>query len=103
MIQIDSPETFKNKVLEASVPVLVDFYADWCGPCKMQAPILDELSQELGDAANICKLNVDQIRDLAVEYEIQSIPTIIIFQNGQVKKSMVGLQNKDKLKKSLGL
>jgi thioredoxin 1 len=103
MIQINSPETFKNNVLEASVPVLVDFYADWCGPCKMQAPILDELSQELGDTANICKLNVDQNRDLAVEYEIQSIPTILIFQNGQVKESMVGLQNKDKLKKSLGL
>ena len=103
MIQIDSPDTFKKSVLEAAVPVLVDFYADWCGPCKMQAPILEELSKELGDTANICKLNVDHNRDLAVQYEIQSIPTIIIFKNGQVDKSMVGLQNKDTLKKSLGV
>ena len=97
MIQINDVQTFKTEVLASDVPVLVDFYADWCGPCKMQAPILEEISGELAGKAKICKVNVDQNRDLAVEYGIQSIPTLLVFRGGEIDKTMVGLQSKDNL------
>jgi thioredoxin 1 len=97
MIQISDADTFKSEVLASGVPVLVDFYADWCGPCKMQSPILEEISGELEGKAKICKVNVDQSRELAVEYGIQSIPTLLVFKNGEINKSMIGLQSKDAL------
>ncbi len=103
MIVINSEEIFENEVLKSDVPVLVDFYADWCGPCKMQTPILEELSGELDGAAKIAKLNVDDNRNIAEKYAIQSIPTLIVFEGGEVKQTLIGLQNKDNLKSSLGV
>ena len=84
--------------LTASVPVVVDFWAPWCGPCKAIAPILEELATELGDAVKICKVNVDNNSEIAGRFEIRAIPTILVFKNGAVSDTIVGLTSKDDLK-----
>jgi|TARA_B110000093_G_scaffold108915_1_gene117005 thioredoxin 1 len=84
--------------ISASVPVVVDFWAPWCGPCKAIAPILEELAAELGDAVKICKVNVDDNSEIAGKFEIRAIPTILVFKNGAVSDTIVGLTSKDDLK-----
>ena len=84
--------------ISASVPVVVDFWAPWCGPCKAIAPILEEVATELGDAVKICKVNVDSNSEIAGKFEIRAIPTILIFKNGTVSDTIVGLTSKDDLK-----
>ena len=86
--------TFDNTVHNSDVPVLVDFWAPWCGPCKMITPIIQEIADEYTDKAKICKLNTDEQRDSAIEFGIQAIPTIILFKDGQVQKKWVGLTSK---------
>ncbi|MBN2475515.1 MAG: thioredoxin [Pirellulales bacterium] len=93
---------FARHVLQSEVPVLVDFYADWCGPCQMLAPVLDALAQETTQA-KIVKVNVDQNPQLAVQYGVSSIPSLIVFQSGQVTSQHVGLASKGQLKDMLGL
>lgn len=90
-------ENFKAEVLEAQVPVLVDFWAVWCGPCRMIAPLVEELAEEYKERMKVGKLNVDDYQGLAAEYGIMSIPTLLLFKNGQVVTRMVGYQSKDKL------
>ena len=93
---------FQSEVIDSSVPVLVDFWAEWCGPCKMIGPIIDQLSTELGDAAKVGKVNVDDARDLAVKYNVRSIPLLLFFKNGEVKDQIVGASvTKDQLKAKL--
>ncbi len=87
-----------DKVIQSKTPVIVDFYADWCKPCRIQAPILDELKSELGNKVIIHKVNVDNERVLANRYNIQSIPTIMIFKQGKVIWMNVGVQSKETLK-----
>ncbi|MCY9669741.1 thioredoxin [Paenibacillus alginolyticus] len=91
-----SDATFNNEI-EAGI-VLVDFWAPWCGPCKIIAPILDELSAEIGDAAKIVKINVDDNPESAAKYNVMSIPTLLIFKDGQLVDQLVGVQPKEKLK-----
>jgi len=86
--------TFDEAVHSSDVPVLVDFWAPWCGPCIMMAPILKEIASEYADKAIICKLNTDEARDSAIEFGIQAIPTTILFKDGQVQKKWVGLTSK---------
>jgi thioredoxin 1 len=94
-------ETFKEIVLDSSVPVLVDFWAPWCGPCREIAPLIDELAKEVGDTARICKLNIDNSQQTAVEYGVMSIPTLLVFQNGTIKQQFVGKQSLEDLKEAL--
>jgi len=88
---------FDKVVHSSDVPVLVDFWAPWCGPCVMMTPILKEIADEYADKAKICKLNTDDARDSAMEFGIQAIPTLILFKDGQVQKKWVGLTSKKDL------
>ncbi len=92
---------FQKEVLESNIPVLVDFYADWCGPCKMIAPIVAELATEYEGAFKIGKLNVDQEQDTAEKYRVMSIPTLLIIKNGEVVDKVVGLVSKQVLQEKL--
>lgn len=89
-----SQSTFQQEVLQASVPVVVDFWAEWCGPCKMLGPILDEIAAEKGDAVKVVKINVDDEGELSAEYGIRSIPALFFFKDGELKHKSLGVQPK---------
>ncbi|GGF02416.1 MULTISPECIES: thioredoxin [Stappia] len=90
-------ETFEAEVLKASGPVVVDFWAEWCGPCKMIAPALEEISEEMDGAVTIAKLNIDQNQNVAIKYGVRSIPTLIMFKDGEPVATQVGAAPKNKL------
>jgi len=89
-----SDASFDEMVHHATEPVLVDFWAPWCGPCRMLAPIIEQVAEEFAGKAKVCKLNTDQARDTAVEFGISAIPTLILFKGGQIQKKWVGLTSK---------
>jgi|LSQX01.2.fsa_nt_gb thioredoxin 1 len=88
-------ENFNEEVLSSDIPVLVDFWASWCGPCRMVAPVLDELAEDFDGKAKIAKINVDEQRELAEQYRVMSIPAIFLFKNGEVVDKTVGAKPKD--------
>ncbi len=92
---------FENDVIKSAKPVLVDFWAEWCGPCRTLGPILDDVAKEIGDKASVLKVNVDDNPELAQRFGIRGIPTMIFFKNGQAQKTLVGVQGKEEIKKSL--
>ena len=94
--------SFQADVLSNPKPVMVDFWAEWCGPCKMIGPVLDQVSDEVGAQAKVGKVNVDEARELAVKYGVRSIPLLLFFKNGEVKDQIVGANvTKDQLKSKL--
>lgn len=90
-------ENFEKEVLQSELPVLVDFYADWCGPCKMMGPIVEELAKEFEGKYKIGKLNVDDNQDIAVRYRVMSIPTFLFFKDGALKETVTGAVSKNEL------
>jgi thioredoxin 1 len=95
MVKELNETTFVNEVLNSKIPVLVDFWAEWCGPCRILAPIIDELAKEYDQQKiKICKLNVDENPKIAAKYGIMAIPTVIIFKNGQPVEQITGVRNK---------
>lgn len=90
-------ENYEEEVVKSDKPVLIDFYADWCGPCRMMSPIIDEIAEEKSDTIKIGKVNVDENQDLAMKYGVMSIPTIVIIKNGKVEKTFVGVRDKSEI------
>ncbi|MBI5752470.1 MAG: thioredoxin TrxA [Hydrogenophilales bacterium] len=92
-----SDDSFEQEVLQSAMPVLVDYWADWCGPCKMIAPILDEVAQEYAGKIKVAKLNIDENQQTPPKYGIRGIPTLMIFKNGNVEATKVGALSKSQL------
>lgn len=97
MAEIVSSSNFDTKVLQSKNPVVVDFYASWCGPCTRMSPIFDEVSREMGTSCTMVKVNIDEDRDLAIKYGVSSIPTLLFFKNGAVVAKETGFMGKDTL------
>lgn len=89
-------DNFENEALNSEIPVLVDFYAEWCGPCRMLGPVIDEIAEE-ADSFKVAKINIDEQPELATKYQIMSVPTLVVFKNGEVVNRITGVTSKQKI------
>ena len=96
-------DNFETEVLKSDIPVLVDFWATWCGPCMMLSPVIAELAEEFEGKVKVGKVNVDEQNELAMQYRVASIPTLLLFENGQLTKTSVGFMPKNDIIETLGL
>ena len=96
-------ENFESEVLNSDIPVLVDFWASWCGPCMMLSPVISEIAEELNGTIKVGKVNVDDEQELAMKYKVASIPTLLLFKNGKLEKTSVGFMPKNAMLETLGL
>ncbi len=96
-------DNFENEVMKSDLPVLVDFWAPWCGPCRMVGPIVDEVAEAVAGKAKVCKVNVDEEPELASSFKVMSIPTLAVIKNGKVETIEVGAKSKDAIIKMLGV
>jgi len=103
IVSIESPDQFERLVVGSEVPVLVDLWAPWCGPCRMQGPILKELAGKSGGGVRIAKINVDAVPEIAMKLNVQAIPTLLIFRGGKEERRFVGVQSAVSLARALGL
>lgn len=94
-------KNFENEVSKSALPVLVDFWAEWCGPCRMIGPIIDEIALDLNGKLKVAKINVDNEQELAARFNIMSIPTLLLFKNGEVIEQIIGAMSKDQLLKKI--
>ena len=92
-------DNFEKEVMEANVPVLIDFWASWCGPCRLMSPVIDKIAEEMGDKLKVCKVNVDENHELAEKYEIMTIPAFIVIKNGAEAGRTIGVQPKEDILK----
>ena len=100
---IINKSNFENEVINADKPVLLDFYADWCGPCKMLSPVLSEIADEYADVLRVAKVNVDDEPELAMKFRVSSIPMLVLFKNGKIISTSVGYRPKDEILNELKL
>ena len=96
-------DNFEEEVLKSDIPVLIDFWATWCAPCRMLAPVIEELAIELEGAVKVGKVNIDDEQALALDYRVVSIPTVLLFKDGEVVKMSIGYKSKEELKEELGI
>ena len=101
MMKVVNGTDFENEVIKSDIPVVVDFFATWCGPCKLIAPVLDQLAAEFDGTAKIVKLDVDQAKEVAIQYGVKSVPTLIFFKDGEIADKVVGAQPKSELKNKI--
>lgn len=104
MLEINlTNQNFEEEVLKSDKPVLVDFFATWCGPCKMLEPVVAEIAEDYKDKIKVGKINVDEQRELAIKYRVSSIPTLVLFKNGQAINILVGFQSKSEIEKMINV
>ncbi len=94
-------KNFEEEALKSEKPVLIDFWASWCGPCKMMSPVVDEIAEEFGETIKVCKVNIDEERNLAAKYNVMSIPTFIALKNGKEVGRTIGVQEKEEITRML--
>ena len=90
-------KNFEEEVLKSEKPVLIDFWASWCGPCRMMSPVIDSIAEEMKDTVKVCKINIDEEQNLAVKYDVMSIPTFVVIKNGKEIGRSVGVQDKSEI------
>lgn len=90
-------ENFEEEVLKSEKPVLIDFWASWCGPCKMMSPVIDQIAEEMQDTVKVCKINIDEEQNLAVKYNVMSIPTFVVIKDGREVARSIGVQDKSEI------